>query len=95
MTDDKSDINAEGAFYRKKLFLSILIPGIFVMLMWLVKAIEVLFDIDLTNLGIYPLKVKGLPGILLSPFIHSDLKHLFNNSLASFSAFSCAFLLLF
>jgi membrane associated rhomboid family serine protease len=84
MTDNKSDINAEGAFYRKKLFLSILIPAIFVILMWLVKAIEVLFEIDLTSLGIYPLKAKGLPGIFLSPFIHSDLRHLFNNSLPLF-----------
>jgi membrane associated rhomboid family serine protease len=81
MTDNKSDIIAEGAFYRKKLFLSILIPGIFVLLMWLVKAVELLFDLDITNLGIYPLNAKGLPGIFLSPFIHSDFRHLFNNSL--------------
>ncbi|MCU0461809.1 MAG: rhomboid family intramembrane serine protease [Bacteroidales bacterium] len=78
------DINTEGAFYRKKLFLSILIPGIFVALMWLVKAVEVLFDLDLTKLGIYPLQLKGLIGIFTSPFIHSDLKHLFNNSLPLF-----------
>ena len=84
MPEKTSDITSEGAFYRKKLFLSILIPAIFVILMWLFKAIEVLFEIDLTSLGIYPLKAKGLPGILFSPFIHSDLKHLFNNSLPLF-----------
>jgi membrane associated rhomboid family serine protease len=84
MDNDSPDIKIEGAFYRKKLFLSILIPGIFVLLMWLVKAVEVLFDLDLTSLGIYPLKAKGLAGILFSPFIHSDLKHLFNNSLPLF-----------
>jgi membrane associated rhomboid family serine protease len=84
MSENKSDISSEGAFYRKKLLLSIIIPGIFVILMWLVKFIEVLFETDLSGFGIYPLKVEGLPGIILSPFIHSDFKHLFNNSLPLF-----------
>ncbi|MBN1108185.1 MAG: rhomboid family intramembrane serine protease [Bacteroidales bacterium] len=84
MTDHGSDILSEGAFYRKKFFLSILIPSIFVALMWLVKAVELLFDLDISRLGIYPLQVRGLPGIVTSPFIHSDLKHLFNNSLPLF-----------
>lgn len=84
MDKESPDIITEGAFYRKKLLLSILIPGIFVLLMWLAKAVELLFELDLTSLGIYPLKLNGLPGILFSPFIHSDLRHLFNNSLPLF-----------
>lgn len=79
-----SDITTEGAFYRKKLLLSMIIPGIFVSLMWLVKIIEVLYNIDLSSLGIYPLAVKGLPGIVFSPFIHASFSHLFNNSLPLF-----------
>lgn len=79
-----TDIKTERAFFRKKLALSMLIPGTFVFLMWLVKIIEVLFDINLTNLGIYPLSLKGLPGILFSPFIHANFGHLFNNSLPLF-----------
>ena len=75
---------SEELFYRKKFFLSLIIPGIFVFLMWLFKAIELLFEIDLSDLGIYPLSIKGLPGIIISPFIHEDLKHLFNNSLPLF-----------
>ena len=77
-------MTTEAAFYRKKLLLSILIPGIFVFIMWLVKIIEVLLEIDLTGFGIYPLTVRGLPGIIFSPFIHSDFSHLFNNSLPLF-----------
>ncbi len=61
-----------------------IIPGIFVFLMWLVKIIEVLFELDFSRSGIYPLSVKGLPGIFLSPFIHADFNHLFNNSLPLF-----------
>ncbi len=72
---------SEEAFYRKKFFLSLIIPGILVFFMWLTRIIELLFEIDLVHLGIYPLTLKGLPGILFSPFIHEDFRHLFNNSL--------------
>jgi membrane associated rhomboid family serine protease len=84
MTDSVTDIKAEGAFYRKKLLLSMIIPGTFIFLMWMVKIIEVLFEIDLSQFGIYPLKANGLSGIIFSPFIHADFKHLFNNSLPLF-----------
>ena len=84
MSKHSSELEKEGAFYRKKLLLSMIIPGIFVFLMWLVKIVEVLFEIDLSRFGIYPLTVQGLPGILFSPFIHADFQHLFNNSLPLF-----------
>jgi membrane associated rhomboid family serine protease len=84
MQDSINDIDAEDAFYRKKMFLSMIIPGIFVTLMWLVKITEVLLEIDLSDFGIYPLTLKGLPGIIFSPFIHADFNHLFNNSLPLF-----------
>lgn len=79
-----SELIKEGAFYRKKLLLSMIIPGIFVFLMWFGKIIELLFEIDLSHIGIYPLTAQGLPGILFSPFIHADLTHLFNNSVPMF-----------
>lgn len=84
MSKHDSDLKAEGAFYRKKILLNMIIPGILIFFMWLVKIIEVLFDIDLTRFGIYPLSARGLPGIILSPFIHANFNHLFNNSLPLF-----------
>jgi membrane associated rhomboid family serine protease len=84
MSGPESDIAREGAFHRKKLLLSMIIPGIFIFLMWLVKIVEVLFEFDFTGFGIFPLTIKGLRGILLSPFIHADFNHLFNNSLPLF-----------
>jgi membrane associated rhomboid family serine protease len=84
MPKHHSEISSEGAFYRKKLLLSMIIPGIFIFFMWLVKIIEVLFEIDLSRHGIYPLTERGLPGILFSPFIHADFTHLFNNSIPLF-----------
>jgi membrane associated rhomboid family serine protease len=77
-------LSTETAFYKKKLIISIIIPGIFVFFMFLVKVIELLFNIDSLHLGIHPLAVDGVPGILMSPFIHKDFEHLFNNSLPLF-----------
>ena len=79
-----SGAKEESAFYRKKLLLCLIIPGIFVILMWLAKIVEILFEIDLSGFGIYPLTEKGLSGIIFSPFIHADFSHLFNNSLPLF-----------
>lgn len=80
MTEFNHEISGETAFYRKKLLLSLFIPAVFVFLMWFVKIIELLFNIDLSFLGIYPHKAQGLPGILASPLIHADFRHLINNS---------------
>jgi membrane associated rhomboid family serine protease len=84
MSDSVTDSKTERDFFRKKMLLSMMIPGIFVFVMWMAKIIEVLFNIDLSNLGIYPLSLKGLPGIIFSPLIHADFGHLFNNSLPLF-----------
>ena len=81
---DKDSQKAEEAFFRKKLLLSMLIPGIFVCIMYLVKIIEILSGLDFSGMGIFPLTVRGLPGILFSPFIHAGFGHLFNNSLPLF-----------
>ena len=84
MSHDETDLKTEKALFQKRLGLSMLIPGVFVFLMWLVKIIEVLFDLDLSRFGIYPLSLEGLPGIIFSPFIHANFGHLFNNSLPLF-----------
>jgi len=80
----RTEISPEDALFRKRILLSMIIPGIFVVIMWLVKDVELLFGIDLSDFGIFPLSARGLPGILFSPFIHADFGHLFNNSLPLF-----------
>jgi membrane associated rhomboid family serine protease len=84
MSETDPKIFDEAAFYKKKLFLSIIIPGIFIFLMWFVKIAEILFERNFSFLGIYPLEVKGLPGIFFSPLIHENFKHLFDNSIPLF-----------
>jgi membrane associated rhomboid family serine protease len=82
--DRRRDIDSDDVLFRKKIFLAMLVPGIMVVLMWVVKITEVLMEIDLSELGIYPLTMTGLRGIIFSPFIHADFNHLFNNSLPFF-----------
>lgn len=81
----------EKKFYRKKFLLSIIIPLLLIFLIWLVKIIETLFEINLTGLGIFPLTVRGLPGIIFSPFIHENFRHLLNNTLPLFLLLTALF----
>jgi membrane associated rhomboid family serine protease len=57
------------------------IPLFFVILLWLVYWTEIRFDFDFAQNGIFPRTFSGLQGVLFSPFIHSDMKHLYNNSI--------------
>lgn len=59
-------------------------PVAFVLLIWIVFWLEVRFGFNFNRYGVYPREVEGLKGIVFSPFIHSDLKHLFNNTIPLF-----------
>ncbi|UOB16371.1 rhomboid family intramembrane serine protease [Abyssalbus ytuae] len=59
----------------------LIFPLLFVVVMWFVYFIEITFGYDFSGFGIYPRSLKGLRGIFFSPFIHSSLKHLYNNTL--------------
>ncbi|MCP9201554.1 rhomboid family intramembrane serine protease [Gramella sp. GC03-9] len=59
-------------------------PILFVLLIWIVFWIEVRFNIDFSGFGVRPGETVGLRGILFSPFIHSDIEHLFNNTIPLF-----------
>ncbi|MBW6498566.1 MAG: rhomboid family intramembrane serine protease [Bacteroidales bacterium] len=80
MTSGISHIDQVGG-EKNRMVRSMIIPLAFVVVMWLVKSVEMFFDFDFARYGIFPLTLKGLRGIILSPFIHGDLKHLLNNSI--------------
>ncbi len=63
---------------------SIFLPVVILLLMFSIHLISELENLDLHFLGIKPLSLKSLLGILFSPFIHSDWNHLFNNSVSFF-----------
>ena len=57
------------------------IPLVAVFLIWFVYWIEIYFNLNFTKYGVLPRNLKGLKGVICSPFIHSDINHLFNNSI--------------
>jgi membrane associated rhomboid family serine protease len=71
-------------FEKRRLLLSMLVPCLFIAFMWLVMGAQAIFKTDLYFLGIFPKRFASLTGIFTSPFIHADLKHIFNNTIPLF-----------
>ena len=66
---------------RKRFLYSLVFPAFFLFLIWAVKFYEISMELSFVEGGVYPRKLSGLKGILLSPLIHGDWKHLLDNSL--------------
>jgi membrane associated rhomboid family serine protease len=60
------------------------IPLYSVLFLWLVYWFEVKFGYNFNKYGVEPRTLSGLRGVLFSPFIHSGIQHLFNNSVPLF-----------
>jgi len=69
---------------KKRFVYSLVFPGFFLLLLWAVKFFETGMEISLVEGGVYPRTFSGLQGILFSPLIHGDWKHLINNSMPVF-----------
>ena len=52
-----------------------------ILLIWTVFWLELRFHINLNEFGVYPRTLKGLRGVLFSPFIHGSIEHLYNNTI--------------
>ncbi len=77
-----SALEEHQQFKFKPYMLALALYG--VLFLWVVYWFEVNFGHNFTKYGLYPRTLKGLRGILFSPFIHSGIKHLFNNSVPLF-----------
>lgn len=62
----------------------ILYPLLFLLFIWMVFWFEGRFGYDFSHYGIYPQTLKGLRGVLLSPFIHGSLNHIYHNTIPLF-----------
>ena len=62
---------------RHSIFLTVLC----ISLLWCIKSAEIIFQLDLSDLGVLPLHWQGLLGIITAPLIHGSVEHLFNNTL--------------
>lgn len=83
-------LSPEEEELEKKIFrYSLVIPFIFLLIIWLIKIAEVMSGEQYISLGVLPRNASGLIGIITSPLIHSDFKHLIANS-SSFFVLSVA-----
>ena len=60
------------------------LPALFILVLFVVEWIEHTYGMRFAKYGVLPRTLEGLKGVLLSPFIHSDWKHLTNNALPLF-----------
>jgi membrane associated rhomboid family serine protease len=69
---------------KQKFFGSMVFPGLLVLLLWVIKIIEVGFQVSFADYGLTPQTLVGLRGILFSPLLHADWAHLSSNSVPLF-----------
>ena len=67
---------------NKRLSQSIIYSILVVTILWCLKSAEILFDWNLSFMGLMPLEAKGMLGILTAPLVHGSLEHIFNNTFA-------------
>ena len=60
------------------------VPIVAIVAIWLIYWVEITFGYNFNTYGILPREIKGLRGVLFSPFIHSDASHLSSNSIPLF-----------
>lgn len=62
----------------------IVLPLLFVLCIWTVYWVEIKFNINLAEFGVYPRTVEGIRGIFFSPFLHGSIEHLYSNTIPAF-----------
>src|SRR5512135_3155606 len=66
---------------KNTLVRSFAISAMLVASFFVVRGVEVLFRLPLSQFGIVPRTVHGLLGIIFSPFLHENLNHLLANAI--------------
>ena len=61
-----------------------ILPALFILVLFIIEWIEYTYGMRFAKYGVLPRTFEGLKGVFLSPFIHSDWKHLTNNALPLF-----------
>ena len=61
-----------------------LIPIAYVVAIWVIYWVEISFNLNFNKYGVFPRTFVGFRGVFLTHFIHSNVSHLFNNSIPLF-----------
>lgn len=69
---------------KQRFFGSMVFPGLLILTLWLIKLVEVGFQVSFADYGLIPQTLIGLRGIFLSPMLHADWAHLSSNSVPLF-----------
>jgi len=69
---------------KQRFFGSMVFPGLLILTLWLIKLVEVGFQVSFADYGLIPQTLIGLRGILFSPMLHADWAHLSSNSVPLF-----------
>ena len=65
---------------KKKTLIRQVIPSvIFIAVMITIKFLEGYFQLHWAKYGVFPRSLEGFLGIITSPFVHGDWKHVINN----------------
>lgn len=68
-------------FKSNSILNAIAIPFVMVVFLWLIFSIEIRYNLNFNKFGVYPRKFSGLVGVVCSPFIHSNITHLYSNTI--------------
>ena len=65
----------------RRLKLAFLYVFVFTVFIWWLKLAEMMFGWNFLSLGVYPLELRGLPGIITAPLVHDSWEHVLANTL--------------
>ncbi|MFZ4546182.1 MAG: rhomboid family intramembrane serine protease [Bacteroidales bacterium] len=69
---------------KQRFFGSLVFPAFLLVLIWLIKLVEVGFQVSFADYGLIPQTLIGIRGIFFSPLLHADWSHLSSNSVPLF-----------
>jgi len=75
-------LNSDTPIEKRRFIYSLVLPIVFLLIAFTVHLIQHIEQIKFTKLGVYPMQAEGLWGILFTPLIHGDWKHLYSNSVS-------------
>lgn len=74
-------MNPDNQNESKQNYSRFLTPLFFPIVIWIVHVLSLLFNENLSYMGLFPRTAIGLLGIITSPLIHADFSHLISNTI--------------